>query len=578
MTVGDMIKPFRFWCQKIVPLVYDDALSYYEVLCKVTAKLNEVIESYNNIELNLEEQLNQLAGDLQAQMAQYDQKLANLQQNVNNQIDALGTYVDNEIANNKEWVVNQIQQFESTLNPMISAMIQDKVAELESQIAQIQLTVSSNNYNLKLWVQWEIAKLIKQIPEITSVMTYSPVTSKLVPVQQSLDDLYGALRYFGLTAGQYAGLELTAEEYKNRGLMAWQYSLYGYVIFFNLLRVHKMHSTTTGKWTRLDHGIYQLANDNRERGLTANEYDTLALTVDQYDEMDLTAYAYDWEYKLDILTDDVEWKKEVLSSTNYSLEVEYSNTLKMVRPTHEVIMEYSNFTESGTGANKIATYSVGIEGNFLNLSPDTVFSGPYFVNDSDGVAIQSNIQIRYNSTGNMTTLVMVMYVGNNEMRPSDNHIFLPYFICYENEIKVESQLNENNNFSLNWENVPNNNPFMLMFLDVRKETNLNIGFIKGYIEFEYDLNLNGAKILFSNSDVFNLYDPYGAGSSTQYVDNATVIIDNNWRLGSLNFMEEGGKTYIRIYINSNDDIADKTNAKIIFTNAFIPKMVHESPV
>ena len=43
-----MIKPFVFWCQKIVPLVYDDSLSYYEVLCKVVSKLNEIITSENN--------------------------------------------------------------------------------------------------------------------------------------------------------------------------------------------------------------------------------------------------------------------------------------------------------------------------------------------------------------------------------------------------------------------------------------------------------------------------------------------------------------------------------------------------
>lgn len=32
---------FRFWCQKVLPLVYDDSLSYYEVLCKVVDYLNK---------------------------------------------------------------------------------------------------------------------------------------------------------------------------------------------------------------------------------------------------------------------------------------------------------------------------------------------------------------------------------------------------------------------------------------------------------------------------------------------------------------------------------------------------------
>lgn len=41
------IGSFRFWCQKILPAVYDDSLSYYELLCKVIQKLNEIIEVDN---------------------------------------------------------------------------------------------------------------------------------------------------------------------------------------------------------------------------------------------------------------------------------------------------------------------------------------------------------------------------------------------------------------------------------------------------------------------------------------------------------------------------------------------------
>lgn len=40
---------FKFWCQKVQPLVYDDSLSYYEVLCKVAFELNEVIEHLNTL-------------------------------------------------------------------------------------------------------------------------------------------------------------------------------------------------------------------------------------------------------------------------------------------------------------------------------------------------------------------------------------------------------------------------------------------------------------------------------------------------------------------------------------------------
>ena len=46
------IKPlhhFRFWCQKVLPLVYDDSLSYYEILCKVVNYINNLIDTNSQI-------------------------------------------------------------------------------------------------------------------------------------------------------------------------------------------------------------------------------------------------------------------------------------------------------------------------------------------------------------------------------------------------------------------------------------------------------------------------------------------------------------------------------------------------
>ena len=40
-------KVFRFWCQKALPLVYDESLSYYEVLCKVVDYMNKMVEDDN---------------------------------------------------------------------------------------------------------------------------------------------------------------------------------------------------------------------------------------------------------------------------------------------------------------------------------------------------------------------------------------------------------------------------------------------------------------------------------------------------------------------------------------------------
>lgn len=55
------LKHFNFWCQKILPLVYDDSLSYYEVLCKVVDYINKIIGDENSVIGQLEELRKELA-------------------------------------------------------------------------------------------------------------------------------------------------------------------------------------------------------------------------------------------------------------------------------------------------------------------------------------------------------------------------------------------------------------------------------------------------------------------------------------------------------------------------------------
>ena len=45
---------FKFWCYKVLPLVYDDSLSYYEILCKMVTYINNLIETdkLQNDEIN----------------------------------------------------------------------------------------------------------------------------------------------------------------------------------------------------------------------------------------------------------------------------------------------------------------------------------------------------------------------------------------------------------------------------------------------------------------------------------------------------------------------------------------------
>lgn len=45
---------FKFWCQKVLPTVYDNSLSYYEVLNKIVKYLNDLIENIDTVEDNVD--------------------------------------------------------------------------------------------------------------------------------------------------------------------------------------------------------------------------------------------------------------------------------------------------------------------------------------------------------------------------------------------------------------------------------------------------------------------------------------------------------------------------------------------
>ena len=83
---------FKFWCQKVLPLVYDDSLSYYEVLCKVVEYINNLIDEDKMIETNISE--------LQGEMAVVQEWIKNFDTSYAEQIikDAIATMIFVEIS------------------------------------------------------------------------------------------------------------------------------------------------------------------------------------------------------------------------------------------------------------------------------------------------------------------------------------------------------------------------------------------------------------------------------------------------------------------------------------------------
>ena len=80
-------KKFRFWCQTVLPLVYDDSLSYYELLNKVVDYLNATMEDVDTMHedvTNLFEAYDELQGYVNSYFDNLD-----VQNEIDNKLDSM---------------------------------------------------------------------------------------------------------------------------------------------------------------------------------------------------------------------------------------------------------------------------------------------------------------------------------------------------------------------------------------------------------------------------------------------------------------------------------------------------------
>ena len=80
-------QPFRFWCQTVLPLVYDDSLSYYELLGKVVKYINSLMNDVSEVE-DLYTKLTNSYNELEAYVNNYFNSL-DVSEAINNKLDAM---------------------------------------------------------------------------------------------------------------------------------------------------------------------------------------------------------------------------------------------------------------------------------------------------------------------------------------------------------------------------------------------------------------------------------------------------------------------------------------------------------
>lgn len=181
------VQPFRnYYCQKILPAVYDDSFSYYELLCKLTDKLNEVI-SYIGDTATI--------AILEAAIAALEEEIEELSDSVDSRFASQKTYIDTKTADLKTYVDEQ--------DDSLKTYSDNKNNELELKLLRIIQGLGLDN-----------------------VMVLGQTIGKIVPINEELNREYDYLRYFAVTAEVHDDNEKTAQELDTADKTAYWIDLY----------------------------------------------------------------------------------------------------------------------------------------------------------------------------------------------------------------------------------------------------------------------------------------------------------------------------------------------------------------
>ena len=194
-----MVEKFRFRSIKVLPTVYEDALSYYEVLSKISYKLNEVIEQLN----------------------QYDPESV-----VNEVIsERLAAYTNSTVVPLINEAKASLQASIDNLNDDYYAYkraINNQIGELNTRLTGLGISVAGIEERCNEYTDQKVAEVVYNLP-----LMPSPLTGNDVTVFQAINELAEMLKNDSLTAAQYDAIGLTASVYDSKQITAFNYDWHG---------------------------------------------------------------------------------------------------------------------------------------------------------------------------------------------------------------------------------------------------------------------------------------------------------------------------------------------------------------
>lgn len=227
----------RWWSQPNLPTIFDDSLSYYEVLSGINALVVKLLKAMEEFDGVSTEELNLAVTQLQSAINTSGAALQASISSVKNDLDTLSNNTTTKIAA----LSGRVSQIENELN----TAIEPEIENLKSSYIALSALVNKN---------------------------YGEVQGQIEVITEDINNLSSSLQEFKLSVNKWINSQYNVK------LSAF--------------------SPFTGRLLDYRRVMYELAQGERVNGMTAQEYDNKSWTAAEYDGMGWTAYYYDWDSNL----------------------------------------------------------------------------------------------------------------------------------------------------------------------------------------------------------------------------------------------------------------------------------------
>ena len=279
-----------FFCHKVLPLVYDDSLSYYEVICKLVAKTNEVVDEMTKLEKayeeilsyyeNIRQEINEIIEEKFAiEDAKIDAKLAEMQEQLDAEIASVYARLSQ--------VVDEIDR----LTNLVNTFYENSKTYTDSQIAIERARIDGVVNDVVIKLEREIEELREEIRHgLEMIQIYDPTSGSEDTIENVIKHVYDNARVDeGLTVSEYNAYGLTVGEYEAFNMRVKDYDMIAKKI------INRFYKWFYNPLTGIKNTVENLCSWNMTEyfgTLTCAEYDDLALTVDDYDALNYTVEDY----------------------------------------------------------------------------------------------------------------------------------------------------------------------------------------------------------------------------------------------------------------------------------------------